>query len=47
MTKQKAIEIIRDIVESYIDISNGNLTTTEKWEVIELIDQVETLINEG
>ncbi len=44
MTKEKAVEIIREIVEDYIDISNSHLTSTERAEVIEVIDDVERLV---
>jgi len=47
MTKEKAIEIIRDIVECYIDINNRDLTSTERREVINLIDDIENeIVNE-
>ena len=46
MTKQEAIQIIRDVVECYIDI-NHSLTSYERAEVIELIDDMENQVNEG
>ena len=45
MTKQEAIQIIRDVVECYIDI-NHSLTSYERAEVIELIDDMENQVNE-
>ncbi len=45
MTKQEAIQIIRDVVECYIDI-NHNLTSCERAEVIELIDDMENQVTE-
>ena len=44
MTKQEAIQIIRDVIECYIDI-NHSLTSYERAEVIELIDDMENLIH--
>jgi hypothetical protein len=44
MTKEQALEIISEIVESYIDISHGYLTSSERARVLELIGDVEALI---
>ncbi len=45
MTKQEAIQIIRDVVECYVDI-NHSLTSYERAEVIELIDDMENQVDE-
>ena len=44
MNKKEAIEIIRELVEKFIDVDQSQLTSYERRGVIELIDDTENWI---